>query len=179
MAEMSIYIWIGVSLCDVPAFVKWLRRDGGDNGVRVWYGKPLCLWTPHNAGGPAFSVASPEDFLRDWTENILFIICGGSTAALAADSSALAESGGPYLDMHRAPRAYVRRGDRCHWEVYIKELLAEVFTTWACYDNLMEMESSLRKPTHLLDSGLQKERKRAAPIHLSVEILSNNSGANL
>ncbi len=90
----------------------------------------------------------PEDFLRDWTENILFIICGGSTAALAADSSALGESGGPYLDMHGAPRAYVRRGDRCHWEVYIKELLAAVFITCACYDNLMEMESSLLKLTH-------------------------------
>ncbi len=104
----------------------------------------------------------PEDFLRDWTENILFIICGGSTAALAADSSALGESGGPYLDMHGAPRAYVRRGDRCHWEVYIKELLAAVFITCACYENLMEMESSLLKPTHSLDSGLQEKRKRAA-----------------
>lgn len=163
MAEMSICIWIGVSLCDVPAFVKWRRRDTGDNGVRVCYGKPLCLWTPHNEGGPAFSVASPEDFLRDWTENILFIIWGSSTAALAADSSALGESGGPYLDMHGAPRAYVRRGDRCHWEVYIKELLAAVFTTWACYDNLMEMESSLLKPTHSLDSGLQEKRNALLP----------------
>ncbi len=101
----------------------------------------------------------PEDFPRDWTENILFIICGGSTAALAADSSALGESGGPYLDMHGAPRAYVRWGDRCHWEVYIKELLAAVFTTWACYDNLMEMESSLLKPTHFPDY-----RKRENPL---------------
>lgn len=178
MAEMSIYIWIGVSLCDVPAFVKWRRRDAGDNGVRVWYGKRLCLWTPHNAGGPAFSVASPEDFLRDWTENILFVICGGSTAVLVPDSSALGESGGPYLDMHGAPRAYARGGDRCHWEVYIKELLAEVFTTWAYYDNLVEMESSLLKLTHSLDSGLLKKRKRAAPKQLFIEIWSNKSGAN-
>lgn len=121
----------------------------------------------------------PEDFPRDWTENILFIICGGSTAALAADSSALGESGGPYLDMHGAPRAYVRWGDRCHGEVYIKELLAAVFTTWACYDNLMEMESSLLKPTHSLDSGLQEKRKPAASKQLSTKILSNKSGANL
>lgn len=138
----------------------------------------FCLWTPHNAGGPAFSVASPEDFLRDWTENILFIICGGSTTSLAPDSSALGESGGPYLDMHGAPQAYVRGGDCCHWEVYIKELLAGVFTTWACYDNLMEMESSLLKLTHSLDSGLLKKRKGAAPKQLLIEILSNKSGAN-
>lgn len=98
----------------------------------------------------------------------------GSTAALAPDSSALGESGGPYLDMHGAPRAY----DCCHWEVYIKELLAGVFTTWACYDNLMEMESSLLKLTHSLDSGLLKKRKRAAPKQLLIGILSNKSGAN-
>lgn len=155
MAEMSIYIWIGISLCDVPAL---LSGEGAtpETMAFVFATESRSVYELLTMQG---DLRFPEDFLRDWTENILFIICGGSTAALAADSSALGESGGPYLDMHGAPRAYVRRGDRCHWEVYIKELLAAVFTTWACYDNLMEMESSLLKPTHSLDSG--KEKKNA------------------
>lgn len=163
MAETSIYIWIGVSLCDVAAFVKWRRREAGDNGVRVWCGKAALFMNSSQCGGDLrfFPVASPEDFLKAWTENILFIICGGSTAALAADSWALSESGGPYLDMHGAPRAY---GDRCDWEVYIKELLAEVFTTWARYDNLVEMESSLLKPTHSVDSGWRWKKRRCAAL---------------
>lgn len=142
MAKMIIYIWIGASLCDLTAFVKQRRRRAGDNGVRVWCGRQLCLWTPHNAGRTAFSVASPEDFLGDWTENILFIICGGSTAAPVPDSSAWGESRGPYLSRHRAPRAYVRGGDHRHREVFIKELLAVIFATQICYDILMKKETS-------------------------------------